>query len=198
MMDESDEIPKSPSVSSKRPRTQKRSVAVSGQGTNPIGRENQPSGIVRCDIKRALKVWPRIDGTNGGDQWWPRATKYHKNGDVTGREHQMHQTWWMIVSRLMDLNGFDHQFCWRLPWTSGFKPSKLIPQDSTIRFRNSTNSTNKIAKYHQTSSNSPCQTWPMEIEVFGDPTVGTVFFLQLLKLVNCYPASLPVLFNKLG
>jgi hypothetical protein len=57
--------------SSKRPRTQKRSVAVSGhgQGTNAIGRENQPSGIVRCDIKRALKVWPRIDGTNAGDQW---------------------------------------------------------------------------------------------------------------------------------
>jgi len=36
-------------------------------------------------------------------------------GDVTGREHEMHQTWWMIVSRFMDLNGFDHENCWRLP-----------------------------------------------------------------------------------
>lgn len=49
--------PKSPKIS--WPRSQTRTVHNWRQGTNPIGRENQPSGIVRCDIKRALKVWPR-------------------------------------------------------------------------------------------------------------------------------------------
>jgi hypothetical protein len=80
---------------------------------------------------------------------------YHQNGDVTGREHEMHQTWWMIVSRLMDLNGFDHENCWRLPWTSGLKPSKwfyrILPSDFETRPIKLANT----IKHHQTASVKP-------------------------------------------
>ena len=134
--------------SSKRPRdpTDPNRSAVSGQGTNAIGRENQPSGIVRCDIKRALKVWPRIhridDRTkkNAGDQWWPRATIYITNNGWCNWEGAWNAS--NMVDDSIKIHGFEWIWPWKLlevAMNIGIQTIKMILQDSTIRFRDSTN-----------------------------------------------------------
>lgn len=123
--------------SSKRPRdpTDPNRSAVSGQGTNAIGRENQPSGIVRCDIKRALKVWPRIhridDRTKKNAGPWSPLINWEGAWNASN-----------MVDDSIKIHGFEWIWPWKLlevAMNIGIQTIKMILQDSTIRFRDSTN-----------------------------------------------------------